>query len=281
MKIIASLEKLNKLALATVGFALIVTVGVIDFLTGFEIAFSLFYLIPISLVTWCAGNRLGFAAAITSALVWYIVDIASGHVYSSSAVRYWNTSIRVSFFFITMALLSALKTALTRAEELALIDHLTGAVNARGFLDLVQKEIVRSQRYKRQFTVAYVDLDNFKTVNDQFGHGKGDELLRIVANTAKSQLRDADVFARLGGDEFAMLFPETGQEDARAVIAKIQRSLLSEMRNNGWPVTLSIRVLTCIEMPGTADELIKMADELMYSVKNNGKNAISESVYAG
>ena len=145
----------------------------------------------------------------------------------------------------------------------------------------VQKEIGRLQRYKRQFTVAYVDLDNFKTVNDQFGHSKGDELLRIVANTARNQLRDTDVVARLGGDEFALLLPETGQEDARVVIAKIQRSFLSEMRNNGWPVTLSIGVLTCIEMPGTADELIKMADKLMYSVKNNGKNAISESVYAG
>lgn len=281
MKIITSLEKLSKPVLATVGFALIVAVGVVDFLTGIEIAFSLFYLVPISLVTWCAGKRLGFAAAITSALAWYIVDIASERGYSSLAIRSWNTSIRVSFFFITMVLLSAFKTALTRAEELSRIDHLTGVVNARGFLDLVQKEIDRSRRYKHHFTVVYIDLDNFKTVNDQFGHGKGDELLRIVANTVKSRLRNTDVFARLGGDEFALLFPETGQEAARAAIAKIQLNLLSEMRNNGWPVTLSIGVLTCIEVPRTTDELIKMADDLMYSVKNNGKNAISESVYAG
>ena len=281
MKINSTLEKLSKSVWAICGLALILAIGILDFLTGYEIAFSLFYLIPVSLVTWFAGKQLGIAASIASAFAWYIADVASGHVYTSLAIQYWNTCVRISFFFITMALLSALKTALTFAQELSRIDHLTGAVNARGFFDLVQMEIDRSRRYKRHFTVAYIDLDNFKMVNDKFGHGTGDELLRIVAYTAKNQLRETDVFARLGGDEFALLFPETGQEDARAVIAKIQRSFLSAMQSNGWLVTLSIGVLTCIETPRTTDELIKMADDLMYSVKNNGKNAISESIYAG
>lgn len=280
MKIIASLEKLSKPVWALAGFALIVAVGVIDFLTGYEIAFSLFYLVPISLITWFAGRRLGIAAAIASAIAWYLADVASGHPVTPF-VHYWNTGIRLSFFVIVMVLLSALKAALKRADELSLTDHLTGAANARCFLDLVQREIDRSRRYKHHFAVVYVDLDNFKTVNDQFGHSKGDELLRIVVNTAKSQLRDTDVIARLGGDEFALLLPETGQEGARAVIAKIQRSFLGEMQSNGWPVTLSVGLLTCIEMPRTADELIKLADDLMYSVKNNGKNAVGESVYAG
>ncbi len=280
MKIIATLEKLSKPIWAIMGFALIVAVGVIDFLTGYEIAFSLFYLVPISLVTWFAGKQLGVAAAIASALTWYIADVASGHL-ATLFVHYWNTGIRLSFFIIVMALLSALKTALKRADELSRVDHLTGAANARCFLDLAQNEIDRSRRYKRHFSVAYIDLDNFKTINDQFGHGKGDELLRIVVITAKSQLRETDVIARLGGDEFALLLPETGQEDARAIIAKIQRIFLGEMQSNGWPVTLSVGLLTCIEMPRTADELIKLADNLMYSVKNSGKNAIGESVYAG
>lgn len=281
MKIIASLEKLSQPFWAIAGFALIGVVGLIDFLTGYEIAFSLFYLIPIALVTWFAGTRLGVAASIASALAWYIADIASGHVYPSLAIHYWNTSIRISFFFIVLALLATLKTALRRAEELSRIDYLTGALNGRFFLDLAQREIDRSRRYKHHFTVAYIDLDNFKMVNDQFGHNTGDEVLRVVVSTAKKQLRSTDIIARLGGDEFALLLPETGQEGARIVISKIQRSLLSEMQKKGWPVTFSIGVLTCIEMPSTPDELIKMADVLMYSVKNNGKNAISDLVYAG
>ena len=281
MRIPSILEKLSKPAWVIAGLSLIVVVGVIDFLIGYEVAFSLFYLVPISLVTWFAGTRLGVAASITSALVWHIADVASGNP-ATPFVNYWNTGIRLSFFVIVLALLSALKTALQREEALSRIDYLTGAVNRRFFLELAQKEIDRSRRYKHPFTVAYIDLDNFKTVNDQFGHSTGDEVLRIVVSTARKQLRSTDVIARLGGDEFALLLPETGQEGAQIVVAKIQRNLLHEMRKNGWSVTFSIGVLTCvIRMPNTSDELIKMADELMYSVKNNGKNSIGDLVYAG
>ena len=278
MKIIDGLEKRSQSFWAIAGSALIVAVGIIDFLTGYEIAFSLFYLIPISLVTWFSGRRLGLMSATASALTWHISDIAAGHPYASSAIHFWNAGIRVSFFFIVMALLSALKTALKRAEELSRIDHLTGAFNARFFLYLAQREMDRSRRYKHPLTMVYIDLDHFKTVNDQFGHHTGDEVLRAVANTASSQLRVTDVVARLGGDEFAVLLPETDQEDAQVVISKIQRSLLSEMRKNDWPVTFSIGVLTCTEIPGTVGEMIKMSDDLMYSVKENGRNNVSYSV---
>ena len=281
MKIIASLEKRSQFFWAMAGLALIVAVGIVDFLTGYEIAFSLFYLIPISLVTWFAGRRLGIMAAIASALTWYITDIASGRPYSHTAIHFWNTGVRTSFFFIVMALLSALRKALEHEKELARVDHLTGAVNARFFSYLAQREIDRSRRYKHPLTVVYIDLDHFKTVNDQFGHNTGDKVLRTVANTASSQLRVTDVMARLGGDEFAVLLPETGQEDAQVVISKVQRSLLGEMRKNDWPVTFSIGVLTCTEMPGTVGELIKMADDLMYSVKKNGRNNVSYSIYTG
>jgi diguanylate cyclase (GGDEF)-like protein len=84
----------------------------------------------------------------------------------------------------------------------------------------------------------------------------------------------------LGGDEFALLLPETDQSAAKVVIPKIQAGLLDEMRKNGWPITFSIGVLTCNHTPRTSDELIKQADALMYSVKNNGKNSISYSVYS-
>lgn len=281
MKILASLEARSQPFWAIAGFALIVAVGIADFLTGYEIAFSLFYLIPISLVTWFAGKRLGIMVAIGSALAWYITDIASGRPYSHPAIHFWNTGVRTSFFFIVMALLSALRKALEHEKELARVDHLTGAVNARFFSYLAQREIDRSRRYKHPLTVVYIDLDYFKTVNDQFGHNAGDKVLRTVADTASSQLRVTDVVARLGGDEFAALLPETGQEDAQVVISKIQRSLLGEMRKNDWPVTFSIGVLTCTEMPGTVGELIKIADDLMYSVKKNGRNNVSYSIYPG
>jgi diguanylate cyclase (GGDEF)-like protein len=178
-------------------------------------------------------------------------------------------------------LLSALKKAHEHEKELARVDSLTGAVNARFFSELMQLEIARSQRYGHPLTLAFVDVDNFKAVNDRFGHSVGDKVLYSIVTHVRGHLRKTDVIARLGGDEFAFLLPETDQTGARVTFSKIQIGLLDEMRRNNWPVTFSIGVVTCISTPQTSDELVKQADDLMYSVKNNGKNGIIYSVYTG
>ncbi|MFA4915141.1 MAG: hypothetical protein WC560_00540 [Syntrophales bacterium] len=133
MNIVARLEKQNKFFWAITGTVLIIGIGVSDFLIGYEIGFSLFYLFPIALVTWFAGRRFGVTASIVSSIVWFTADIASGHRYSHPAVYCWNSTIRFGFFIIVTLLLSALRKALEQEKELARIDNLTGAVNARFF----------------------------------------------------------------------------------------------------------------------------------------------------
>jgi diguanylate cyclase (GGDEF)-like protein len=281
MNIVNNLEKRSKLFWAITGIVLLFGVGAVDFLTGYEISFSLFYLFPIILVAWFAGRPLGVATSIASAVIWLVVDITSGHIYSRPLIHYWNGTIRFGFFIVVTLLMSALKNALEHQKELSHIDNLTGAINSRFFSELVQKEIDRFQRHSRPFTVVYIDFDNFKAVNDDFGHSIGDKVLCTAVKYAKLLLRKIDVIARLGGDEFALLLPETDQAGAKVAISKIQIGLLDEMHKNNWPVTFSIGVLTCVNMPQTTDELIKRADELMYLVKKNGKNSINYSVYTG
>jgi diguanylate cyclase (GGDEF)-like protein len=128
---------------------------------------------------------------------------------------------------------------------------------------------------------VYIDLDGFKTVNDQWGHKVGDQLLCVIVHGAKSHLRKTDFLARLGGDEFVVLLPETDQEAAKITVSKIQIALLDEMRLHNWPVTFSIGAMTCLDANLSTDELIIKADGLMYSVKKNGKNAVAYGVYAG
>ena len=262
-------------------FTLTGMIGVVDFLTGYEIAFSLFYVLPVALVTWLTSRRLGLAASLAGAIVWLWADVASGHPYMHPLIPFWNTLIRLGFFAIITLLLSALRSATERERELARRDNLTGAVNPRFFYDLAQMEIDRFQRYEHPFTLAYVDLDNFKAVNDRFGHPAGDQVLRTVVRAARKYLRKTDVIARLGGDEFVLLLPETDEESARVALSKIREELMEEMRLGDWPITFSIGVLTCSVAPHTTEELVRMADELMYSVKRVSKNGIRFSTYAG
>ena len=279
LNFLASLEKRSKLFVLALGFALIGAIGILDFLTGYEFAFSLFYLIPISLITWLTGRRLGIVASIVSTVVWIISDVAAENPYSHPVIYGWNTLMGLGFFVIVTLLLSTLRSALEHEKELSRTDYLTGAMNSRVFYDSLQKEINRSQRYKNPLTIAYIDLDNFKTVNDELGHATGDQVLSFVVNQVRKHLRKTDVVARLGGDEFALLLPETKQESAQVVLSKLQRDILAGMQQNNWPVTLSIGVLTCIDAPHSTDETIRIVDDLMYSVKRGSKNGIKYATY--
>jgi len=281
MQYLAKLEKKKWLYVVFFDIALIMAIGTLDYLTGYEFAFSIFYVLPIAIATWVLGKRYGIAFSVASALVWLWADVAGGNVYSHPTIPIWNTIIRLSFFVVIASLLVSLKSSLENEKKMARIDFLTGAANSRFFYDLLEREVLRLQRYGHPFTLVYMDIDNFKMVNDQFGHQAGDQLLREVVNYTRENLRKIDMTARLGGDEFAILLPETDSEAAQVVLAKLRDRLLEHVERNSWPVTFSIGALTCRAAPPGVDELIKMADDLMYSVKQNGKNGIQHFTYDG
>lgn len=278
MNFLENIEKQNKSFIIAIGYIIIGVLGIIDTLTGKELDFSLFYVIPILIVTWHTGLGLGIVFSLISALVWLLSDVLSGNV-TLLSIYAWNTLTRLGFFLTIAFLLSRLLTVLEHEREIAHKDYLTGALNSLFFYNVLQMEINRSLRYKNLFTIAYIDLDNIKTVNDEFGHATGDEVLCFVVNQIKNSLRKVDVVARLGGDEFALLMPETNQKSAQVVLSKLQHNILAGMQKNNWPVTLSIGVLTYIDTPPTANEAIKKVDDLMYSVKKSSKNNIKYATY--
>jgi diguanylate cyclase (GGDEF)-like protein len=273
------LYKQSKWYLITLGFAIVVLVGVIDHITGPELFVSIFYLLPIFLVTWFTERWMGVTISIVSAITWLITDFTAGHAYSYPAIPYWNMIVRLGTFLIMTLILSALKKALEHEKELARTDPLTGVANRRYFITLADMEINRAHRYKHSFTVVYIDLDNFKTVNDHFGHSTGDALLRSVAHTIRNNIRATDIVGRLGGDEFAILLPETGPEPAEVITRKVQKVNLDVMHKNEWPVTFSIGVVTFLGPPSTVDEMLKISDGVMYAAKKNGKNAIKYEIF--
>jgi diguanylate cyclase (GGDEF)-like protein len=280
-KISKALENQSSFFWIIADIALVGLLGIVDYFTGKDYSFSLFYLIPIALITWYTNQTLGMIISILSATTWMIADIAAGQEYSQPIIHFWNTLIRFGFFTIVVYLLSELRKSQKTEQALARIDHVTGAINSRYFHELLETELSRSRRYKHPFTLVYIDLDNFKQVNDQFGHMEGDKLIRFIVDELKLQIRNTDLVSRLGGDEFVILFPEVAQQEAQVIMSKIYSHLTTELRQKFSSVTFSAGAVTYIAVPESITETIKIADELMYTVKNGTKNDIRYSIYEG
>lgn len=273
MKLSEAMKKISRPVWMGLGFILLGGVAFLDYITGVELSFSLFYLIPISLLAWTISERLGLVIAFLSAGIWMAVDVWSGNRYSSVFPYIWNAVIRLGFFLLPVFMIR-LNRAMQHEKALARIDFLTGVLNTRFFHELAQMEINRSVRYKHPFTLAFIDIDNFKSINDTFGHTTGDTVLRTIAGNIQTHLRKTDLVARMGGDEFVVLLPETDGNTAPVVISNMQHALSKEMQENNWHVTFSIGVLTFTDVQLSVDEMLGRVDKLMYTVKHSGKNNI-------
>lgn len=278
-KVLAYLDRQATASVLAFVVTCTIALGMFDYLTGFEISFAIFYLAPVSLASLALGRNAGLAFSFTSALVWLAANQFAGETFSHPAIAVWNSGTRLGFFLYVALLLAALKDMLEVERTAARTDFLTLAINSRAFENIATTEIERLRRYGRPFTVAYIDVDNFKTVNDTLGHTVGDLLLQTVVSTTVANLRVVDTMARLGGDEFAILLPETDAAAARPAILRLQQALLTMMCQHQWPVTFSIGVVTYTAAPNGTDDLIKIADDVMYGVKKNRKNAIQHAVY--
>jgi diguanylate cyclase (GGDEF)-like protein len=261
-----------------VGLLLVLLLGIIDYLNGPDVSWLIFYVVPVFIASWHAGRRAGFLMCAASGISWFVVAHATTGHFTNPIIAYWNASVRLGFMVILAHIVAAFKTSLEHEREMARTDYLTGAYNGRSFSELAEAEIRRARRHMHPFSVAYMDVDDFKLVNDRLGHTAGDRLLKIVVDTIRQGVRDVDVVARLGGDEFAILMPETGEAAAQVVIRRVRRQLAEGVRCHGWPVTFSIGVVTWDTPPATVDELLRAADDLMYAAKRLGKNTVRHSV---
>jgi diguanylate cyclase (GGDEF)-like protein len=251
----------------------------VDYLFEPRVSLILFYLFPVFLATWYFGDKAGIATSAICAMGWAISDFMSFGVFSHPMVPLWNAAAILCVFVVVSITLSRLKKSLQHEKDLARTDPLTGIANRRAFFEIAGNELSRMNRYKRPFTMAYLDLDDFKLVNDQLGHEAGDDLLRRVSISIRSTIRSSDLIARVGGDEFAILLPETNEDQARSVMEKINAALHETLQKHDPTTTYSIGVVTYIRPPATVDDLLKMADHMMYAAKREGKNGIRYLVW--
>jgi len=275
------LDKRRKLSLVALGTLALVLVGTVDyFAVGQLLEFSIFFLLPVSFFTWFVNRKAGFIVSAAGAAIILGINLASPIHAAHPRVGYWNALVWLGFFLLISLTIAKLKVLYLGERQLSRLDSLTRIANRLAFYELATAEKNRAQRFGQPITLAYVDLDEFKEVNDAMGHEVGDKLLLWVARTMQKNIRQTDFAARMGGDEFALILPNTTKDAASLVLNKVLRKLNRRMKQNHWPVTFSIGAVTFLTPPESLQEMIKRADDAMYSAKTRGKNRLEQEEIA-
>jgi diguanylate cyclase (GGDEF)-like protein len=246
----------NEVINSVVAYTLIV-MGAVFIILYFQLRFLV--VLPIA-------NLVGVMRNVT-------VDMDLSHRVSSST---WLQELKqlVEYF---NHLLKTVQEYNTKLEELSIRDPLTGLYNRRKFQEFMQYEIIRATRHQRGFSVIMIDLDNFKYINDTFGHPIGDMVLKELSAMLSEGLRRGDVLARLGGDEFAIILPETAAASGLQVATKLHQILVGkefELPVGKIRSTASFSMVSFPEDGQTEDQIYSAMDVVLYKAKTRGKNQV-------
>jgi len=270
-----TLRRLPDAILTALGVAVLLALAAVTLSTTWhDVPVIDFFLVPVAAIAWLARTRVwGYAAAVIAAAltVWAAME---GVTDAPTAAALVSAGFRLAFYVAVVWLVGQARELIRAHAEEARVDALTGTANARAFREAAELEIERDRRSPRPLSVLYLDVDDFKQVNDSFGHTAGDRLLRSVGHVMTCSVRSTDLVARIGGDEFMVLMPETDRSAAARVASRMREDLGRVELPGARPLRCSIGVATLVTPPADVDELIHDADELMYTAKQRGKDRI-------
>ncbi|MEO7728605.1 MAG: GGDEF domain-containing protein [Burkholderiales bacterium] len=232
------------------------------------------------LVTWKFSGTAGIAMACVAYTLLLGINLRLDQAQAGFAYVIWEGLIRLATAILIAFVLSRLRDSLTREHLQARTDALTGLANRSAFYAAANQELSRCRRYGGVLSIVFIDLDNFKELNDRYGHHTGDEALQLVAATLREQLRNTDVPGRIGGDEFAIMLTQAGAGAASQATRALQARLLAAMQDRQWSVTFSSGLATFEKMPESVDDMMKRADALMYEAKQGSKGSVRERVFS-
>jgi diguanylate cyclase (GGDEF)-like protein len=272
INMLRALGQRSKPVVVVLGIILALNVGVLDYATGTAWNLGILYLIPICLTGWLAGRGAGVAVAVTSAIIMLEADLLSGQEFSNRLIPYWNALVALGFFVVVNDLLATLQEKTAREKELLGVDDLTTVPNRQAFFGKANDELTRARRFGYPLTLAYLDLDDFKMVNDQGGHGAGDAVLFRVGHTLAKTIRETDLVGRIGGDKFVILLSHTSFEQGQIALQRFREVLLNTLREHDSPLTCSIGAVTFTTPAETVDVMVSAAEDLLGQAKRAGKN---------
>jgi diguanylate cyclase (GGDEF)-like protein len=263
-----------------VGFCMLLAAALLNSQMSYELSLGSLYLLAILAVSWNCGMAWGLVFAALALACQLYLGMGQGHPYLKPIYFYQAQANVLLEYCVAVILTSQLRRLFERERQTARIDHLTSVKNRQGFHEVLESEVARHLRNASSFCLAYIDVDDFKGVNDRFGHSEGDRLLEAVGHVAAASVRRSDTVGRIGGDEFAVLFPETNQAEALAIEAKLRVALDTITRPRPWwSVTFSMGIATFKTMPSSADAAMAFVDQLMYRAKRSGKAHTVSAVF--
>jgi diguanylate cyclase (GGDEF)-like protein len=263
-------------AVTTAAVGAIAILGVAASRTPELPSLGLLHLIPVALATAVAGARRGTALALLATLVWAATVRPATTAAAPIAAE---VTVRALGLLFVVALVQVTVAQLRLASHLSSTDELTGLPNRRAFVERAELELARMRRTGATTTVAYLDVDGFKAVNDGHGHERGDEVLRRIADVLTQRLRATDLAARLGGDEFAILLLDTDATHASSLLRSLRTAIATETMARGLPVTVSVGATTYRRAPASVTALLRQPDALLYEVKRDGGHAVRHVVH--
>ncbi len=269
----AKLKRISKRAIALLGVALVIAIGVVDFATGLELHVTLFYFLPIALVSWFVSRRAGILTGVLCTLTWLAANYLGGRRYSSHWIAVWNFTMHLGVSLVIACTMSQLRRAFDQLSRLASHDFLTGLPNGRAFYDLAGREMERAFGLE-PMTLAYIDIEGFKWINHRFGYATGDQMLCTIAHAIRENVPRPDLVGRIGGTAFAVLLPNATAEEARFVLEKIQTRLKEERKRYAQPVTFFISAMACTKAPRSIAELMHEAELHMTRMKDGKRDAL-------
>jgi diguanylate cyclase (GGDEF)-like protein len=274
-------ELLSKLSIGwitAITLFCVAVIGIIDYLIGPGISLAILYLAPTGLATWYIGRKAGMAVALLSAIVGRATDVIDGVITVHPWLTAWNVFVHLGFMVIIVSLVTHQKSFLRIEQQLARTDSLTGIFNRGEFIDRLQYVFNIANREHWSVTLAYIDIDDFKHINDEKGHAEGDNVLRRVAAQLVASVRHTDIVARVGGDEFAVALPHADRTAVEIFIQQLLSALSEAICES--TVTCSIGCLTFPPPPPNAERALKETDLLMYQIKKHGKSNVTYAEFS-
>lgn len=260
-------EQLARSVLLISGLMLVITCRLCD-PTERHTQSVTWFLIALSAVAgWSCPRLLAVGAMLGTLVVWCWIEAA--------ATADWVLLLPGQFLRIVVALwlvmwMSRVRERLEQAHRLARLDSLTGLPNRQALVEALDAELSRTRRFGRPFTVALLDCDGFKGINDHDGHLAGDEVLRCIGHALRQHTRRYDCVGRLGGDEFLLVLSDVGRDDASLIAERLRAALRHFVEHEHPTLTFSLGVVTFHSADLNWEECVQLADDAMYAAKRHG-----------